>query len=670
MIYNSLNRVSIFIKISLIICYALNITALKAQGKNHFSFGSVSKEYFKKKIPEIFEKRDVLILYDSASVQFSGIKDQFTIITTSYQRRLIAEKEAKDEGTVVIDRFGGEDFKLYVPMCIVEAYIHKLDEDDIVISRKLDATDIFITPSNIKIIFPRISEGSIIEYKIFLEEPASKYLFRWNFQNQYATFRSACHIEIPEYFKVAARTKGSYEIKTSILKTAPYSSPKNQSTFFKQLGSPPEIIVKCSDYSLENIPAFTKEAFVKNPSDMIPAVNFDLYELSINKYYEKFIDDWNVFAKKFLENDLFIFTSTRRERIKDNYIPKMDESWNDFEKFNFLVRHLKENIEWNGQYEYMPQNPVANTINSKKGSSADINLVLLGFLQSLGYEAHPVIISPRGNGSLNLSYPDLRQLSQMVVGIRMGEGWVFRDAGNKYLRDNLLPLSAYNNEAFIPLSEGSIFAELNADLIQCQEKVHHEIVVIDKEVSIKATLQPDYFTSAQIRESLAGNSSKDKLMEWINRNSKFPVDSAKLIELENPNEDLKIEIFAHQDLSDKGNELEVNPFLIGIIKTNPFDKTFRVNNIEFNYALNELITSTITVEGDYKKISFPTKTLQKFDEGALIFHYESNQTNNKINCMSRRVIKTTTYNKNEHLKLKNLFADIIKKQNENLIIYR
>ena len=64
---------------------------------------------------------------------------------------------------------------------------------------------------------------------------------------------------------------------------------------------------------------------------------------------------------------------------------------------------------------FTASNSLRNVMNKEKGSSAEINMILIAMLRSAGLNADPVILSTRSNGSLNQNSAMMQQFNYLVA---------------------------------------------------------------------------------------------------------------------------------------------------------------------------------------------------------------------------------------------------------------
>ena len=653
-------------KISILFAIICFIFQVKLCGQT-FKFGEPYKEAFNNVKFEDDTSNTAVILYDSANTYFSAIREQFTIITEQFKRIKIISDKSENEGEIVIERYGGEYFEKYEPLVAIKGFSHRIGKNNEIITKKLDSTDIFITANTIKIFFPKVKKGTIIEYHIIVEEPATANLIKWNFQERNPIIRSVFKIEIPEYFNVAAVTRGKSLIISENLGDSLYSNPKNQIAIFRELGSQTKIKVKRFKYSMDNIEGRQNEPFVLNLIDEIPAMDFHLYELKIKDTYLKLIDTWTEYSEKYGKSDNLLFSSSRIERLNKFFPITILPDISEREKINIIVRHVKNTIQWNGIRSENAQNDVFKLLDLKKGSSAEVNLVLLAFLKAKGFEAYPAIISSRGRGVLNVKFPDKSQLNQMVVAIKYNDSYVFRDATDKYLSDDILPLDAYNGDALIPIKENPLFVNLSADYLQLTEKTHHEIQVeSDTSVNIKASITLHLFDSAKVRKELEKEKSSAGIKKWLDYNANYPSDSMVIENQHDIQEALRITLY--KKLTDTLKSDSIQVFYLGQLNTNPLKSDKRFSDIQFTHSIKETITSTVEFADVNMKFKTPARKLINYSDNGIIFQYEINTIENKVSVMSRRVINKTKYEVTSFKEIQTLYTDIIAKQHEPIII--
>lgn len=636
-----------------------------------FTFLNVPKEVFTQKGFGEKDSADVVILFDSASVRFSSIGENFTIITTRYQRMKILTQDGVDNGTVVIKRFSNADFLKKQPIFHAEGATFNLSKDQSVRMTKLDSTEIFKNELTLKLAFSNVKPGSVIDYSYSIEEPVHINLCDWEFQHDYPVAHSAFSIIIPEFFNISTTALGKNKAKPYKNEDIEYRNPKTgTSHFFKFLGAPPKILAKHLEYYIDSLPALIDDKYIINRDDYRHSLYFILQDFQYGSFYQNLKTTWDELATKFLKDDKFIVSLSRAERIRKYQMFPIPDGLSRHDKLNFIVRYVKDNFQWDGKYSPIPNQDFSEILKQKKGNSAELNLVLHVYLKVAGFDSYPVIISPRGTGKLKTGILDLMQLELMVIGITdEDDNWVFRDASNKYLNDDLLPLIAYNGQSFIPQEEGqSIFVDLNADILPMSEKYHHDFELSDKEVSIHSTYQPTLFTSARIRRLLKEKSTIDDLKKSIFIQSLQSPDS---IVIENENdiqEVLKIHIYKKiaLDKNQKADTLKV--FYWGNYPFTPFKAETRDIPIEFDYKLNQLVTTKIKYSGDMSKVILPSKSTLSYGEQSILYHYEAGIFENNINIMSRLRVNKTFYTSDEYPEISQLFKQIVLKQNEKVIL--
>src|SRR5205814_654382 len=77
----------------------------------------------------------------------------------------------------------------------------------------------------------------------------------------------------------------------------------------------------------------------------------------------------------------------------------------DDQKTRAILEYVKSKVEWNKTLDKIPDHPFKKVLEDKKGSSSEINLLIVCMLQKAGVNAHPVLLSTRKHGVVNPFWP-------------------------------------------------------------------------------------------------------------------------------------------------------------------------------------------------------------------------------------------------------------------------
>jgi hypothetical protein len=138
-------------------------------------------------------------------------------------------------------------------------------------------------------------------------------------------------------------------------------------------------------------------------------------------------------------DDLGIHLNDHSPLADDLKAAKIDEITDLRERAAAVYKLVMSKVKWNGKYTLSPA-PTSETIKKGEGSNADINLLLIQSMNTVGLTTAPVVLRTRDLGMLPYNFPSFTKLSTFIVAVIMPSGGnLYLDASNKNGRINKLP---------------------------------------------------------------------------------------------------------------------------------------------------------------------------------------------------------------------------------------
>ena len=121
--------------------------------------------------------------------------------------------------------------------------------------------------------------------------------------------------------------------------------------------------------------------------------------------------------------------------------PRKNLRWenDNQEKINAIHNFVRQNIAWDGTSRKSLDGSLKKALENKKGSSAEINLLLGSLLEKAGLTVFPVLISTRDHGFVRESIPVTSQFNYMVCLVESEGKQILLDATDKLLPPEVLP---------------------------------------------------------------------------------------------------------------------------------------------------------------------------------------------------------------------------------------
>jgi len=504
-----------------------------------------------------------------------------------------------------------------------------------------------------KFTLPNVKEGSIIEYKYKIK---SDYIFQlrpWFFQRDIPTVFSEYSLSIPEFYRYRSSPGGFVNIH-------PYNEAVNGGTFYH--------------YYASNVPGLKNENFVTTMDDYKSKISFELSSITVpGQVYQDFSSSWPKAVKSLKEETNFgqFIAKTSYHKTVVSGITKGIE--NQDTTLLLIFNHVKNNIKWNKDMSYYTSETNPKSIFEKKtGSSADINLCLLGLLKEAKIEAYPVLLSTRSNGA-HPGFPVLTAFDNVVVLAKIGERNILLDATDKNHRPGLIAYENLNHQGLM-----IDFALENAQWIGMDDdsnisrKNYTYSLKLDEENKLTGNgfiASTGYEALKRRAEYLSATNEADFLKSYKSDKPGLNILKYAINNLNSPEENLveSLELSIEDNVEEAGNLAYFTPLLFERTKENPFRLEERKFPVDFAYPQEENYRITVEFPKGYVIDKMPKNEKIILPGERASFTFLSAVEGNRLMLNSKIAIKTSVFSSEEYHELKELFMNVVRKQAEQIV---
>ena len=211
--------------------------------------------------------------------------------------------------------------------------------------------------------------------------------------SSFPTNLSIAEVSYPDYFSYNKLTRGN----VALLET---SRESHAETAVLRAGNIHDYYIQQETYTVRDAPRLRRESYCISPESHRVSIVYDLRSYVILGYVEKyFATDWNQ-----IDYNLQKAQYQAPFRAKFKSVGILQEAIagekDDAARIVAVWNLLRESVKWNGRTRMYPHEPEA-TLRARTGSSADLNALLASALNTIGYTADPVLLSPRSNGDFS-----------------------------------------------------------------------------------------------------------------------------------------------------------------------------------------------------------------------------------------------------------------------------
>jgi len=653
-------------------------------------FGKVSEEELQMKEYQNDTTADAVVLYDFGDLNFAynNYKNpqRFQFNFKRHLRIKIFNKDALSYGNLNIYLYHsnsrGENIKTF------KAYTFNM-KDGKIVKEKIAKKDLLIEEYDknrdiAKCVMPNVKEGTIVDFEYEIESDYMYYLQEWQFQYSIPVVWSEFKAVIPEFYEYKHYFKGYLELDINDFKSVEDESFPIEYEDVQIVNGMSKVVKgkwnlnsssNVRHFAAKNVPAFKDEPFTPSSENFIFKLFFELSQTKFpNNPPKNYAKSWNSINKEIMSEEKFGLIIGPGRLIKKTLPEIIDETDDNETKMNKIYNYVRDNYKWNGNYRYYAtNNGFEKLIETKQGSSADLNLFLVALFKEAGLNAYPITLSTRSNGMIIPEYPGENAFNYVIAYILNDKDAYFFDATDKFSLPNLVPTRCLNGPARIADKNFSDWIDVKA---QCNSKkiiTGNFDIDTDEGVLIGNLnfLRDNYFAHS-IRKSIDKYEDLEEYMdEYKNKNHSMEIEdyTYKGIDtLSLPVEsNMKLSI---EGINEAGDLIYFNPLNVFTGDENPFKSETRSYPVNFTYPTEETYIMNYNLPEGYEVSEMPGNVSVELENKSANFEYTVVQNGNSIEVTLKKNILKTIFNTDEYSQLRDLFNQMISKQSEQIVLKR
>jgi len=425
-------------------------------------------------------------------------------------------------------------------------------------------------------------------------------------------------------------------------------------------------------FVLDNVPAFKEEPYMDSKENYVAKFEFDILDIHFPGYYKGFTTSWEAVNKRLRGNSYFGGALTNGVGALNALKKEIEEKYSDpYDKMIAAYEAIKE-VKYNEiESLYASEEHLGGVYKDKKGNSAEINMMLYQLLQKLDVYALPVAISTRDNGTLHQFYPSLEKLNYMFIQAKIGDKKYLLDATEELMPAGMVPLRCLNKSGRLINNESGKWIDLRTDKKDKSSFIFN--LTLNDNLEAEGTMQSSKsdYSAYYFRKNYKNYASSDKFLEAMEFDHPgLRIKDYSFTDLDSIYKDVremytvKINNVAQQ----VGNMVMINPFLFEKIKDNPFKLEERQYPVDFAYQEEKTLVSNFTIPDGYvfETVPQPARIVLPEKAGSALIAYSV--MGNRVSVTYKFMINKTVFTPEEYTLLKQLFALIIEKQSEPIVI--
>jgi transglutaminase-like putative cysteine protease len=652
--------------------------------KPYMKYGKITEEEINMTACTFDSNASAVVLGDIGTIQFKITETDIRLEFNRHLRIKIFNKESFNKGNFSISLYKSTSSSDEEKLTAIKGAVYNIINGELEKS-KLNNSNIFNDEVDknhdlVKVTFPDIQEGSIIEIDYTVSSPFIFTLEPWYFQDDIPTLYSEYTVANIEWYYYKNWVEGYHIIKKEEEarqeKFSFYQSAKFDPGFGggRTSGQTVEFSAKVNymKYTGQNIPAFKDEPYITAKHDYLSSVHF---ELESTKYpwtiYKNYTTTWSAINVMLNEDEDFGVTLKYDGHLSDIKDKIEAATNNPLDRTIMAYDHIKNHIAWDGRYRIRVDQSIRKAYNDQSGNSADINLNLVALCRKLGLEAYPVIISTRKHGKVRPGQPKLTQFNHTIAAVKINEEYMLLDAIDPNCPYNLLPTNSLNDKGRLINDKEGEWVDLYTDMSKKEIYFLNLSFNSDFELIGDLSYRGSDYAALEFRDRYDDEESEEGFIVELKKS----LNNAELLNLMFDNIDsidkpvgLKSEIKITDGINVVGDMIFFNPKIIHRKIENVFKSEERTYPIDYNFPLKEQYIINITLPEGYVVDEIPERLIISIPNNKMKYTFALSSAGNALKLTNQFEINQTIFPGTDYPEVKKFYELMVTKEAEQVVL--
>jgi hypothetical protein len=663
-----------FVPAFLIFCFFQS----QASDKPKLKWGKVDPSEFA--VKDTSKNFGAIVLFDLGSQEYEVIHGELFLVYRRHTRIKILNKSGYDYASRSIMYEYGDAERIEG----IEGRCYWQNEAGEILSQDMDRNLIFDENyDNIyhlkKFAVPGVKEGCIIEYKfkIVCDDifAVRGWTFQWEIPVKYSELTNA----IPRFFVFEPVPNGKYRIEETEVKnytsathihTVPTSSDAlNKGSVAGDYEISMEILE--NGYFLKDVPALEEEPVISSVSNYSSSIDFYLTQVNLpNGLRREYDYSWKFLLTKLYEREKF------GSRLNENAPAAVAKNLfggiaDEQSKVNSIYKYVATQVQWNGISTYYAGRNLKSVMETHRGTSGEINLLLLNMLKAVGVNADPVLTSTRDNGYVGVDHPSMRYFNHVIVCVNSDKGKILLDATDPFRTAGNLDENHLNGSGLLAQKDAFEWIPLKNKDRQRSVLSANCTLAADGTVEITSDKSDYGYKASMERKRIAASNNADD----ANKKLSSSISDVDLIEhtfenVDSLNKQLKshLKYKSRQFCVVDSQSLYLLPMIDFGIKENPFMKETRNLPVEYAEAFEEACYVNIKIPAGYSVKELPKSEAIKLPDNDAVFSYMISNEGDLIQLKCTLSVNATYIQPDFYPDVKEFFSRTLQKQKERIVL--
>lgn len=634
--------------LSAVVFFSLSLTISAQKSKEIPAFGKVDKAELELKECDFDKNAEAVVLFDVAELACNFPGGQVFIEMQHHTRIKILNDKGLDAANIhiryltkprqTIKNLSAQTYNLDASGNIVVSKLEKKLVYDKKITNRL-SEEVFT--------FPEVKAGSVIEYKYTTTDAG---LDNWYFQRSIPVKYSRYTLDFPTEFEVHCQAIGSLPVETK-------RETRAQNYVHR--------------YTMRDIPALRDEPFISSETDYLQRLEPQLIAVNTPLRRINLVPTWPQVIKDLMEDEDFGLQLKKEIPRTADLDAQLKQLTDPFRKMTTIYNYVRKNMTWDGYKSIWAMDGVKSAWKEKKGTSGEINLILVNLLKDAGLNAHPILLSTKEHGRIMASIPGVSQFDMVMAQVKIGEKVFILDGTKKYTPATLIPEE-------VMYSEGLVIEKLDTyewgwTTLWDEKQLHKNVIVLrgvvaeDGKMEGEASVYSyDYERCSRV-ESIKADKEQYVTNYFKSKNDQVTIDS---LIIENEDQDslpLSHRIKFTQPLTASGDYRYFSINLFSGLEKNPFIADNRSSDVFFGTNQQYSIIGSFTIPEGYFFEALPKNVRMIMPDTSILITRQFAMSGNTVSARINLDFKRPFYGVEEYPDFKEFYKQLFALLSEQIV---
>jgi hypothetical protein len=326
-------------------------------------------------------------------------------------------------------------------------------------------------------------------------------------------------------------------------------------------------------------------------------------------------------------------------------------------------------MQWNGYSNIWALDGVKSAWRDKKGTTGEVNLILINLLKDAGLIVHPLLVSTRDNGIINTGVAGYDQFDKVLAQVTIGDKTYILDATERSTPSTLIPLEVMASEALLIAKPDSY--EWGWRVLFDEKHVFNRKVFLNARADSNGTLKgiatitaADYERCKLLPE---GKGSVVNLKDKLASLGTVRIDSFRVENVETDSLPLIEHLQFESAGSSSGEYKYFSANLFTGLEKNPFIAEER--NTDIFYSANQKydITAAIFLPDGYVMEGLPKNLRMRMPDTSIVFTRQSAFNNGLLNISYQLEFRSPVFSKDIYPEFREFYKKLFDLMNEKFV---